>query len=212
MRLLDAEGQQMLLEDAGERSLLDIFREEGDEKATEIAAGVLARLLSSSLPIHAQLQPLRQRFEALFGKASVSHTGGNAAIYREAADMAAGLLSQHHETVPLHGGLHHENIMSGSRGWLAIDPKGVLGDPAFDAANLFYNPLGEDALCADSGRIAHMASVLARTVGRSELHILKYAFAYGCLSAAWHAGDANSREEERELAIAGAVRRLIARS
>ena len=46
----------------------------------------------------------------------------------------------------LHGDLHHENIMHGPRGWLAIDPKGVLGDPGFDAANMFYNPLDRDDL------------------------------------------------------------------
>jgi streptomycin 6-kinase len=107
---------------------------------------------------------------------------------------------------PLHGDLHHENIMFGPRGWLAIDPKGVLGDPGFDAANLFYNPLGHDDLCRNPDRIAHMATVFARTIGQDEGAILDHAFTYGCLSAAWHAEDANTIEEERALSIARAVR------
>lgn len=56
-----------------------------------------------------------------------------------------------------HGDLHHDNIMHGSRGSLAIDPKGVYGDPAFDAANVFYNPLDRDDLCLDAARIAAIA-------------------------------------------------------
>jgi len=36
--------------------------------------------------------------------------------------------------VLIHGDLHHRNILSADREpWLAIDPKGLIGDPAYDA-------------------------------------------------------------------------------
>lgn len=42
----------------------------------------------------------------------------------------------------LHGDLHHENILfSAERGWLAIDPKGVGGDPHFDLISFMINHL-----------------------------------------------------------------------
>lgn len=42
----------------------------------------------------------------------------------------------------LHGDLHHENILySEQRGWLAIDPKGVGGDPCFDVIPFMVNHL-----------------------------------------------------------------------
>jgi streptomycin 6-kinase len=207
VKLIGFEGRQMLLEYAGEKLLLDELREKGDDAATDIAAEVLTTLLSpSDTPPPGDLQPLRERFEALFLHVGADRKAGKDSLYVEAAEIAESLLANPRELRPLHGDLHHENIMHGPRGWLAIDPKGVLGDPAFDAANLFYNPLGHDDLCRDPARIAHMAEVLASAIGQDEGAVLDHAFAYGCLSAAWHAEDANTIEEERTLSIAGAVR------
>ncbi len=207
VKLLGLEGRQMLLEYAGDRLLLDTLREQGDDAATDIATEVLGALLSpSDTPPPADLQPLRQRFEALFQKALVDRDAGRKSLYAEAAAVADCLLANPAELRPLHGDLHHENIMFGPRGWLAIDPKGVLGDPAFDAANLFYNPLGHDELCRNPARIAHMARVFAETIKQDKGAILDHAFAYGCLSAAWHAEDADTVEEARTLSIAAAVK------
>lgn len=42
----------------------------------------------------------------------------------------------------LHGDLHHENILySDLKGWMAIDPKGVIGDPYFDVISFLINQL-----------------------------------------------------------------------
>lgn len=207
VELLGLNGRQMLLEYAGDRLLLDALRGQGDDVATDIAAGVLAALLSpSDTPPPVDLQPLRQRFQALFQRAQAEREAGRKSLYVDAAEEAERLLANPAELRPLHGDLHHENIMFGPRGWLAIDPKGVLGDPAFDAANLFYNPLGHDDLRRNPARIAHMASVFAKAVGQDEAAILDHAFAYGCLSAAWHAEDTDPIEEERTLSIAAAVK------
>lgn len=55
--------------------------------------------------------------------------------------MANLLLSSPHDEVVLHGDLHHGNILDfGTRGWLAIDPKGLVGERGFDYANIFTNP------------------------------------------------------------------------
>jgi streptomycin 6-kinase len=129
-------------------------------------------------------------------------------LYIEGAATAERLLADPRDLRPLHGDLHHDNIMYGPRGWLAIDPKGVYGDPAFDAANVFYNPLDRDDLCLDPARIASMAEVFARVLRQSPRRLLDYAIAYGCLSAAWHAGDANRQDENRELAVATAIREV----
>lgn len=42
--------------------------------------------------------------------------------------------------VILHGDLHHDNILSSGSTWKVIDPKGYIGDPAFEAGALIYNP------------------------------------------------------------------------
>jgi len=206
IRLLGRDGHRMLLEYVGERHLVDDLNEHGDRAAAEIAAEVLARLgAPSHHPFPAGLQPLRERFRGLFRKAETERAAGTNSPYAEAAALAERLLADPRDVRPLHGDLHHENIMHGSRGWLAIDPVGLLGDPGFDAANLFYNPLDRNDLCLDPARIAFMAEMFARTLGQDVPTILDHAIAYGCLSAAWHAEDGNDIDEQRELLVAAAI-------
>lgn len=213
VRLLGLDGQRMLLEYAGTRHLADDLDASGDRAATEIAAEVMARLLApSERPAPPGLQPLAERFKSLFAKARADRDAGEKSLYVEAASVAERLLANQRDVRPLHGDLHHENIMHGPRGWLAIDPKGLIGDPGFDAANLFYNPLDRDDLCRDPERIAFMAETFAKTLGQDVPAILDHAIAYGCLSASWHAEDGNAVEEKRELSIASAIRAVLALS
>ncbi|TIL43433.1 aminoglycoside phosphotransferase family protein [Mesorhizobium sp.] len=207
VRLLGRDGHCMLLEYAGETLLSQVLAEQGDNAATAIAAEVMARLFSpSDHPAPPDLQPLRVRFSSLFNNAKIDRDAGEKSFYVEAAATAERLLANPVEVLPLHGDLHHDNIMHGPRGWLAIDPKGVLGDPGFDAANMFYNPLDRDDLCRDPRRIADMAEIFARTLSQTPPAILDHAIAYGCLSASWHHEDGNAVEESRELSIATAIR------
>ena len=164
------------------------------------AADVLARL-HQPRPAPAALQPLHERFGALFRRVTTPHD----AAYALAADIAHELLDALHTPVALHGDLHHENVVHGARGWLAIDPKGLRGDAAFDAANWFYNPWGQDALHRQAERIAALAQVLAAPLGCTSAHVLRHAVAYGGLSAAWFAEDGDVANERRTLTTLQAV-------
>ena len=211
VRLLGRDRHRMLIEFAGERHLVDDLNAHGDTAATEIAAEVLARLgAPSRRPAPFDLQPLADRFRTLFRKAEADRAAGVNSLYVEAAALAQRLLANPQAVRPLHGDLHHENIMHGPRGWLAIDPVGLIGDPGFDAANLFYNPLDRDDLCRDPARIAFMAEIFARTLGQDVRAILDHAIAYGCLSASWHDEDGNAAEANRELSVAAAIREVRA--
>jgi len=42
----------------------------------------------------------------------------------------------------LHGDLHHGNLLDAGLRWKAIDPKGVVGDAAFEVYALLRNPVG----------------------------------------------------------------------
>ncbi|ODT06957.1 MAG: 3'-kinase [Mesorhizobium sp. SCN 65-20] len=207
IRLLGFEGRDMLLEYAGDRLLTDELNEHGDRHATDIANEVMARLLSrSDAPPPTDLQPLRERYASLFKKAKADRAAGLESAYVDAADIAVRLLSDPHDMRVLHGDLHHDNILLGERGWLAIDPKGLIGDPAFDAANLFYNPLYRHDLSLDPERIAYMAETFARTLGQRPDAVLDHAIAWGCLSSSWHAEDGNDEDEQSELAVVAAIR------
>lgn len=207
VRLLGLDGQRMLLEHAGDRLLTAELNEFGDRQATGIAAEVLKTLFSESkTPPPSDLQPLRERYKSLFKKAKADHAAGKKSIYVEAAELAERLLSDPYELRPLHGDLHHDNILHGPRGWLAIDPKGLLGDPGFDAANFLFNPLDRHDLTRDPERIAHMAGAFAEALGQNPAAILDHAIAWGCLSSSWHAEDKNAVDEENELAAVAAIR------
>lgn len=207
VHLLGRDRMDMLLEHAGSRHLTAVLDTNGDRTAAEIAADVMARLHAPSRRrTPPELQPLRERFAALFSKANVDLKESRTSFYTEAAAIAERLLSDPRDVRPLHGDLHHENILESPRGWLAIDAKGVLGDTGFDAANLFYNPLNRDDLCLDPDRIAHMATVFAHSMGHDPRRLMDHAIAYGALSAAWYAEDGHDEDEKRQLSVAEAIR------
>ena len=41
----------------------------------------------------------------------------------------------------VHGDFHHHNVLSHDGGYVAIDPKPMLGEPEFDVASFLWNPL-----------------------------------------------------------------------
>jgi streptomycin 6-kinase len=41
----------------------------------------------------------------------------------------------------VHGDFHHHNILRSSRGYLAIDPKPMLGEPEYDVPSFLWNPI-----------------------------------------------------------------------
>lgn len=204
IRLLGAEGDWQWLEDAGRRTLTSVLDVEGDAAATRIAADVLGALHAPSDRPAGGLQTMEDRFAAL--RLEADNQGG---LFSEAAGLTASLMSEGVSIRPLHGDLHHDNILHGPRGWLAIDPHGVLGDPAYDAANLLYNPVERQDLRTDPERAQRLARTLAPAVGRPAQAILAWGFCHACLSAAWHLEDENREEAARSLEVAQAIRRTL---
>lgn len=64
----------------------------------------------------------------------------------EAAERSWRVLrEQYPENYLLHGDLHHENILKdASRGWVAIDPKGVIGPKPMEAGRFLHNFLEDE--------------------------------------------------------------------
>lgn len=60
----------------------------------------------------------------------------------QALELREELLAGDAETVLLHGDYHHGNVLAGERApWLAIDPKPLVGEPAYDLAWLVRDRL-----------------------------------------------------------------------
>jgi streptomycin 6-kinase len=56
------------------------------------------------------------------------------------------------ETTLLHGDYHHHNVLRSGDGYLAIDPKPLVGEPEFDVAPFLWNPGGERPSVGRTGR------------------------------------------------------------
>ena len=66
-----------------------------------------------------------------------------AALLDRAEAIARHLLASAPREVLLHGDFHHYNVLSADRApWLAIDPKGMLGDPGYEIGPFLLNPDG----------------------------------------------------------------------
>ena len=106
-----------------------------------------------------------------------------------AADLAARLLADPLDVRVLHGDIHHRNIRQSSRGWLAFDPKGLVGERTYDCANTLCNPFRgqprHDELVHDERRLLTAAGILADALQIDLARVLQFTFIYACLSASW---------------------------
>jgi streptomycin 6-kinase len=116
---------------------------EDDEQATAVLAGVLQQLWRPLPSDH----PFPYTYEWGESLLRLRPTfNGSTGPYPEhlvdyALDSFAEMRSSTGQTYLLHGDMHHYNVLSAQRQpWLAIDPKGLAGDPAYDIAQLLLNP------------------------------------------------------------------------
>jgi streptomycin 6-kinase len=204
-RVFEYDGEALLLERAtGRRSLLAMVHEGHDDEATRILCQAIARLHAPRDKPLPAIIPLEPWFAELWPMADSQ--GG---LIAETAIVARRLLAAQRDILPLHGDIHHENVLDfGARGWLAIDPKRLVGDRAFDYANLFCNP--EFASATAPGALERRLAIVLAQSGLDRTRLLEWIFAWCGLSAAWFIGDAKAPEAATDLAIADRVRALLA--
>jgi len=183
-RVLIHDGNALLLERAlGGASLVEMAHGGRDDEASRILCGVAARLHAPRPTSPPALIPLPIWFQEL-EPAAAAHGG----VLVEAAAAARALLTDLQELRVLHGDIHHANILDfGARGWLAVDPKGLLGERGFDFANIFCNP--DKPIATAPGRLARQSSVVASAAGLEPRRLLKWVLAHAGLSAAWTLGE-----------------------
>ena len=202
-RLLEADAGlgAMLLEKAvpGD-SLLELFKNGRDEEATEIFAGM-------AISIRAAKPRAADQGTSGWGFATTADWGrgwrrlrelagggtgpvGKALFERSEAVYAELLASSSRQTL-LHGDLHHQNILStGGGGWIAIDPKGVLGEPEYEAGAWIRNPLPLLAESPDMrGMLARRIAIISERLGYDPRRVGRWAFAQAVLAAIWMVED-----------------------
>jgi streptomycin 6-kinase len=194
-KVLARHGEALLLERAtGPRSLAAMVADGQDDEASRILCDVAARLHAPRAGQPPELVPLTRWFEAL-APAARTHGG----LLAQADRAAQALLADPRDVVVLHGDIHHGNVLDGSeRGWLAIDPKGLLGERTFDFVNILRNP--DAAAALTPGRFERQVEVLAAVASVEWQRLLDWTLAFAGLSAAWHM--AGSTSADLDLAVA----------
>jgi len=197
-RVLAHEAPCILLERLrGQPSLLDMERSGRWREATTIICDVVGKLHAERHRRPPQtLFPMAAWFRPL--EAVARRLGG---VWEKSETAARELLATPRHVVPLHGDIHHENILNGDeRGWLAIDPKGLLGERTFDYANLFFHP--EARIAGEPNRLEQRLGIVARDANLDPKRLLKWILAYGGLKAVWTLDREGNGKEARELTIA----------
>lgn len=201
LRLANGEGMVRLLQEdpAGHAMLLQraapgdmLIDHPDDEEATRIAAGVMAALwqpvpADHPFPTVADwghgFERMRQRYDDGTGPLPPELTSRAERLFPELVATSA-------QPVVLHGDLHHYNILRDRDHWLAIDPKGIVGEPAYEIGALMRNRLprmGDDAAATDV--LTRRLRIVAEVTGLDADRMRRWTIAQALLSAWWSIED-----------------------
>ena len=165
-----------------------------DEEATRIAAEVMKRIwrrvgARHVVPLHQSFIQLSDWFDGL-KRLREMFTGGTgpldeklvARVERSTKDFFA----ENQNPVLMHGDLHHFNILSSARGWLVIDPKGVIGPACYEVGPYMMNPWGELPRGVNfKVRMKKRIDILHEHLGFERERIVEWSLAHAILSAWW---------------------------
>lgn len=175
-----------------------------DDEASRIACAAVARLHAPRQSPPEGLLSLQSAFQSLW--VAAEHEGG---VLHDCAATARALLAGQQDIVVLHGDIHHDNILDfGARGWLAIDPKRVMGDRGYDYANLLCNP--DLPTCNDPVRFKRQLDVIAQAANLSHPRLLQWVVAHAGLSAAWFLEDGERQRANINLEVVRLAQRALA--
>ena len=198
-RLLAHDGPAILIERARGDSLRQRSIDGDDDACTTILCQVLQRLHRPRSAPPQELVCLRTWFaDLLHPRAALPP------LLEQCGSLAEALLADEQERRPLHGDLHHDNVLDfGARGWLAIDPKRLLGDRAFDYTTLFSNPdlCGPDIHVATRAeRFAARVEQVVALAGIERARLLRWIAASAGLSAVWFRDDGDPADIDEAVA------------
>jgi streptomycin 6-kinase len=111
----------------------------------------------------------------------------------------------------LHGDLHQGNVLLDSQqGWLAIDPKGVIGELEYEVGAALRNPHDKPELFADPTRLRKRVERFERELGLDPTRVLSWTFAQAVLAAIWAIEDGlRDKTANGWVALAETIRQMI---
>lgn len=128
---------------------------DGDEVA-EVAGRINRRLAVAAPPVLPRLRDQARSWEEELRQDAAELTHSLPSRVVGAAIATARELGRVQPDTMVHGDLHARNILRADREpWLAVDPKGYAGDPAYDGGTLLKSRALELLVAEDLGKAAH---------------------------------------------------------
>lgn len=111
----------------------------------------------------------------------------------------------------LHGDLHHSNVLlDAERGWVAVDPKGVVGEVAYEVGAALRNPYEQPAMFIEPRRVEKRVKRFALKLELDPTRVLAWAFEQAVLSAIWAVEDGFAlKRDHPPIALALAIRPML---
>jgi len=195
----DEDNAAMLLERL--RPGLSLRTVADDEVAISAAAAIMRKTWRPLPPQHYPFPTILDWGKG-FARLRERHAGGTGpfpqARFERAEKLYAELCASMAEPVLLHGDLHQDNILSAEREpWLAIDPKGVIGEPAFETGALLRN-FWPDILSVANPKLllARRIDQLAAELSLDRERIYHWGFSQAVLSTLWGLEDTGKLSSE----------------
>ncbi len=181
----------LLLECASPGYSLKQFFPDRDAEAIIIVSGIINKLHQAPKPASNDFPPIKDWLVSL---------DKPYAIFEEylvkARVLRNELLNTMETSILLHGDLHHENILAHGAEWKIIDPKGVMGERAYEVGCFMRNPLHDlqnhlDCLSILKNRI----SAFSKYLNLDPKRIAKWFYVQTMLSIIWSYEDNLSYED-----------------
>ncbi len=174
---------------------------EDDEAAISAAAEVMRKIWRPLPPQHYPF-PTVNDWGKGFTRLRKLYDGGTGPItsawFDKAEHLYAELSASMDEPVLLHGDLHQDNILSAEREpWLAVDPKGVVGEPVYETGAILRNFWPDILAIPDPvSLMKRRIDQLATEAGFDRERIYDWGFAQAVLSVIWGIEDTGRAEAE----------------
>jgi streptomycin 6-kinase len=169
--------------------LVELVRAGRDDEATDILAKTISLMANHEPPPDC---PTLFDWVLGFDRYVSEHSDGPVSLHlaHEAAEVYRALAATQGQTILLHGDLHHYNVLFDSnRGWVAIDPKGVVGELEYELGAIIRNPVELPDSYISRAVVERRLKQLTDALGLNYDRALRWTFAQAVLSAIWDVED-----------------------
>jgi streptomycin 6-kinase len=168
--------------------LAALVRDGEDATATGILAALIRKMTPGDAPPSC---PTVEQWCAAFARyLATDDTRVPRPLVEHAQEIAAELIASQRNPALLHGDLQHYNVLlDAERGWIAIDPKGVIGELECELGVALRNPSEYPDSFATVAALERRLAVFSAELGIDTDRARAWAFVHAVLAAVWDIED-----------------------